>query len=87
MNNDRATTPLSREDLVALLGIVSGFESSFVMDDAASVLASMKRRLIQDSEGKGRDGHTNAEDSVAYLRQLNAHIRGSLGEKPSPDTP
>jgi len=74
---------LTDDDLRILIGILAGFETTYLVDDPADAVRAMKERFRKDRRLYGLTA--DIQDDREALWRLNVRVRNALGEKLSPE--
>ena len=83
MSDTGTRTALNDDDLRVLIGILAGFETTYLVDDPVDAVHAMKERFRKDRRRYGLTAEI--QDDREALWRLNVRVRNALGEKLSPD--
>ena len=83
MSDTGTRTALNDDDLRVLIGILAGFETTYMVDDPADAVRAMKERFRKDRRRYGLTA--DIQDDREALWRLNVRVRNALGEKLSPE--
>ncbi|SEH96319.1 MULTISPECIES: hypothetical protein [unclassified Leifsonia] len=72
--------PLEPDDLRLLLRITGNLQLTYLVDDPATILATIKQEIAKSTIDRGLAGTDDPQEQQEQLNRLSARIRRALGE-------